>query len=207
MAARTRKRKLGRPRKEDRRPGSPSSRERILEAAAALFAERGHEATTMEEVAARAGFTVGALYRHFGGKPDLLLAVVGAALERIPLFQQGAARRRDRLSRVVGVYVTPEADESRRLAREVHAAARRDRQVRKLLDDFNRRIRAALTARIRESAGGDGLAAADVTADLLLVIVLGLVHLDTLAPDRCDRPDFRDAVEKAVDRILGSGAR
>ena len=49
----------------------------------------------------------------------------------------------------------------------------------------------------------DPVSSADVTADLLLVVVLGLVHLDTLAPDRCDRPAFRAAVEKAVERILG----
>ena len=108
MAPRARrKRRLGRPRNADRDPLGPSSRDRILAAASKLFAERGHDATTMEDVAARAGFTVGALYRHFGGKPDLLLAVIGAALERIPAFQQRAARPRARLSETIGTYVTP----------------------------------------------------------------------------------------------------
>ncbi|MGH7818318.1 MAG: hypothetical protein ACREQ9_00960 [Candidatus Binatia bacterium] len=79
--------------------------------------------------------------------------------------------------------------------------------MRTLLDDFNRRIRAAATSRIAEEPGADPVAAPDVTADVLLVIVLGLVHLDTLAPDRCDRPDFRAAVEKAVDRIVGRRSR
>lgn len=160
----------------------------------------------MEEVAARAGFTVGALYRHFAGKPDLLLAVVGAALYRIPLFQHGGFRPQGRLSEAVGVYVTPEAEASRRLAREVHAAARRDPGVRALLDGFNRRVRADATERIAAQKAADCVAPPDVAADLLLVIVLGLVHLDTLAPDRCDRPEFRAAVEEAVDRILGVGA-
>jgi len=205
MPARVNRKRLGRPRKEDRRPGAPSSRERILEAAAALFAKRGHQATTMEEVAGRAGFTVGALYRHFGGKPDLLLAAIAAALEKIPLFQQSAGRRRGTVAETIGIYVSPEAAEVRRLAREVHAAARRDRRVRALLDAFNRRVRAAAATRIGELRGADPVGrSADVTADLLLVIVLGLVHLDTLAPDRCDRPEFRAAVEEAVDRILGA---
>jgi len=198
-----RKRRLGRPRNADRDPRGPSSRDRILTAASQLFAERGHDATTMEDVAAQAGFTVGALYRHFGGKPDLLLAVIGAALERIPAFQQRAAPRRARLSETIGIYVTPQAAEVRRLAREVHATARRDRRVRALLDAFNRRVRAAAATRIAALRAADPVGSADVTADLLLVIVLGLVHLDTLAPDRCDRPAFRAAVEKAVERILG----
>ena len=192
-----RKRRIGRPPNRDRPPGSPSSRERIVGAASQLFAQRGTRATTMQQVAARAGFTVGALYRHFHGKPALLLAVVDAALEKIPVLQTGE------VSKIVGVYVTPEADVSRKLAREVHTAARRDRRVRRLLDAFNRRMRGALAARVAEVAGKP-VAAADVTADLLLVLVLGLAHLDTLAPDRCDRPEFRAAVEKAVERILGS---
>src|SRR5882724_7691082 len=110
MAARgnRRKRRIGRPRNRDRKPGSPSSRERIVEAASQLFAQRGTRATTMQQVAARAGFTVGALYRHFHGKPALLLAVVAAALEKIPVLQAGEGRPRGKVSEIVGVYVTPE---------------------------------------------------------------------------------------------------
>jgi len=156
----------------------------------------------MERIAEKTGFTVGALYRHFHGKPDLLLAVVAAALERIPLFQQTATRPRGTVAEAIAIYVTPQADVIRRLAREVHASARRDPRVRTLLDDFNRRIRAA-TARRVAALHGDAVASPALTADLLLVIVLGLVHLDTLAPDRCDRPAFRKVVEEAVERILG----
>jgi TetR/AcrR family transcriptional regulator len=155
----------------------------------------------MEDVAERAGFTVGAIYRHFRGKPDLLLAVVAAALQRIPLFQSDGPPR-GRVSQAIGVYATPQAEMSRRLAREVHTAARRDRRVRKLLDAFNRRVRAALTARIATAPGADPVASAAITADVLLLMVVGLAHLDTLAPDRRDRPEFRAAVEEAVERIL-----
>src|SRR5882724_10660052 len=139
MAARgnRRKRRIGRPRNRDRKPGSPSSRERIVEAASQLFAQRGTRATTMHQVAKRAGFTVGALYRHFHGKPDLLLAVVAAALAKLPLLQAAALSPQAELSELVGLYITPQAETSRRLAREVHTAARRDRRVRKLLDAFN----------------------------------------------------------------------
>jgi len=156
-----RKRPLGRPRNADRDPRGPSSRDRILAAASRLFAERGHDATTMEDVAARSGFTAGALYRHFRGKPDLLLAVIAAALERIPAFQRRAAHPRGRVAQTIGIYVTPQAEEIRRLAREVHATARRDRRVRRLLDAFNRRIRAAAAARVAELRDADPVAAAD----------------------------------------------
>jgi AcrR family transcriptional regulator len=157
----------------------------------------------MEEVAAASGLTVGALYRHFDGKPDLLLAVVAASLDRIPLFHPVAGAGAGRVAELVGVYVTPELDPVRRLAREVHAAARRDERVRALLDAFNRKVRDAATSRIADDPLASPIGSASVSADLLLVIVLGLAHLDTLAPERCDRADFRAAVEEAVDRILG----
>lgn len=51
------------------------TRKRILDAAAALFADRGFAATPMEEVAARAEVGVGTLYNYFGSKDRLLLGV------------------------------------------------------------------------------------------------------------------------------------
>ncbi len=49
---------------------------RILDAAQALFAEQGFENTQLEEVAARAGHTRGAIYAHYSSKEDLFLALM-----------------------------------------------------------------------------------------------------------------------------------
>ena len=49
------------------------TRRRILEAALALFAERGFESTTMRDVAARAGLATGAAYYYFASKDELVL--------------------------------------------------------------------------------------------------------------------------------------
>jgi AcrR family transcriptional regulator len=51
------------------------TRSRLLSAAAELFAERGFAAASVEQIAARAGYTIGALYDHFGGKEGLFLAL------------------------------------------------------------------------------------------------------------------------------------
>ncbi len=48
----------------------------ILEAAHQLFAQHGFQATTMDQVAARAGLTKGGLYFHFKDKRTLFGAVV-----------------------------------------------------------------------------------------------------------------------------------
>jgi len=49
---------------------------KILEAAQAMFSEHGFEKTQLEEVAARAGYTRGAIYAHYAGKEDLFLALM-----------------------------------------------------------------------------------------------------------------------------------
>ncbi|MDQ8708122.1 helix-turn-helix domain-containing protein [Streptomyces sp. LHD-70] len=50
-------------------------REGVLAAATVLFQERGYDATSMADVARRAGVTKAAVYRHVRSKPDLLRAV------------------------------------------------------------------------------------------------------------------------------------
>ncbi len=48
----------------------------VLEAASQLFAEKGPAATSIREVAARAGVNHGLLHRHFGSKRQLLAATL-----------------------------------------------------------------------------------------------------------------------------------
>lgn len=49
--------------------------QRILEAATALFSEKGYHGTSMREVAAAIGIKAGSLYNHFPGKEDLLFRI------------------------------------------------------------------------------------------------------------------------------------
>lgn len=53
-----------------------ATRQRILESAAQLFAERGWAHSAMQEVAHRAGVTRGAVYWHFRDQSDLLEALL-----------------------------------------------------------------------------------------------------------------------------------
>jgi AcrR family transcriptional regulator len=55
--------------------------ERLLDAAGTVFAKRGFLATTVDEIAAEAGFTRGSVYKHFGGKEGLWLAIMDAQAE------------------------------------------------------------------------------------------------------------------------------
>jgi AcrR family transcriptional regulator len=51
-------------------------REAILDAALAVFAERGYEGASTAEIAAAAGCSEPVLYKHFSGKRDLFVAVL-----------------------------------------------------------------------------------------------------------------------------------
>lgn len=50
--------------------------EQLLEVGLAVFLRRGYLAATLEEIASEAGFTRGAVYKHFGGKEGLWTAIV-----------------------------------------------------------------------------------------------------------------------------------
>ena len=55
---------------------SESTRERILDVAEALFAERGLAGTAVRDIAREAGLTAPSLYNHFDGKHALYEAVL-----------------------------------------------------------------------------------------------------------------------------------
>jgi AcrR family transcriptional regulator len=58
------------------RADAARNRRRVLEAAATLFAERGVDAVSMDDVVAAAGVGKGTLYRRFGDKSGLAAAVL-----------------------------------------------------------------------------------------------------------------------------------
>ena len=58
------------------RLSSAQRREQLLTIAREVFAERGFEGTSVEEIAARAGVSKPVVYEHFGGKDGAYQAVV-----------------------------------------------------------------------------------------------------------------------------------
>lgn len=50
------------------------SRTRLVDAAMSLFGEHGYAATTVDEIAARAGVTARTFFRHFGDKEEVLFS-------------------------------------------------------------------------------------------------------------------------------------
>ncbi|MGO9605427.1 MAG: TetR/AcrR family transcriptional regulator [Candidatus Binataceae bacterium] len=199
-------RRIGRPRKEDRPAGA--TRGQIMNAAADLFAIRGFDGTSMEAIAQRAGLTVGALYRHFSAKGELLLDVVRQALSSLPVAQHMRvdSGRADLLPEMVTLYTAPDLRRLRRLAIELHNAASRDRKVAKLLQEFNDRMAGDARARIeagRRDGTLDDSYDADYAARFLMVLIMGLAHIDTLYPSMLADSGWRNYVMESVGMLLG----
>ena len=58
-------------------------REQLLDIGRRLFAERGFEGTSIEEIAAKAGVSKPVVYEHFGGKEGLYAVVVDREVDRL----------------------------------------------------------------------------------------------------------------------------
>lgn len=64
------------------RPTRDETRERLFEAAAQVFSERGIGAASIEAIAAAAGFSRGAFYSNFATKDELIVAMLADHVER-----------------------------------------------------------------------------------------------------------------------------
>lgn len=64
------------PRRLTRAQAKARTRRLLLDAAARTFAASGYDGASVEQIAADAGFSIGALYSNFAGKQDLFLALM-----------------------------------------------------------------------------------------------------------------------------------
>jgi AcrR family transcriptional regulator len=107
----------------------------VLEAATALFAERGWAATGMRDIASRAGVAVQTVYSSFASKSDVLLAAIDVG--------------------VVGdTRPVPLSDRSEFAALALGSVAERIAVAARMLTGINRRTW-GLRRALREGAGGD----------------------------------------------------
>ncbi|MGW2548042.1 TetR family transcriptional regulator [Kitasatospora sp. NPDC001574] len=103
----------GRPTLNQRR--RESTRLEIARAAAALFAARGAEATTAEEIAQASGISLRTFYRYFSEKEDAVAPLLAAGGERwVRLFAEGSAGLpvREALERSAAESLTPPDDDA-----------------------------------------------------------------------------------------------
>src|SRR5579863_1180675 len=94
----------------DRAGGGKRARtsEKLISAAAAVIGEKGYDRATLEEIAARAGMTRGAVYGNFKNKEELFLALIESRWKPIVPPLKPRASLREQLH-ILGETVAKEA--------------------------------------------------------------------------------------------------
>ncbi len=133
------------------------TRRNLLDAAALVFARDGFHGASLDEVAATAGFTKGAVYSNFKSKEDLFLAVFDDRLEREATdMRRVLAENRDsgidrQLPQVRGVIERSWDDEWTALYLEFVLYAKRNPDIRGKLAATARREREATISMLEEA--------------------------------------------------------
>ena len=133
------------------------TRERLLGAAADVFAQRGYDGTRVTDIAAAARVSNGALYAHFGSKAELLVAALRAHGPRLlaNMLAADPGRSITELLLVVGRRLPRRRDARGYLIVEALVAARRDEDVAGPMRDYVGE-RADRLAELVRGAQGDG---------------------------------------------------
>ena len=78
---------------------------RLVEAANAVIAEKGFQRASLDEIAARAGLTKGAIYSNFGSKEDLFLTVAATHTAGFKLQLSPGVSLKESFRRLLDSYV------------------------------------------------------------------------------------------------------
>lgn len=157
------------------------TRGHLLAAARRVFAERGYQGATIDDVAEAAGCTKGACYFHFASKEEILLTLLEEwANERRQRLEQatGGDRASDGVAAVLGALVSPAALTGReaRLVLQFWSQAERSAKVRRHLLRAYRTWREALRGAFTHSNDARSAAISpEDAADVALTLYNGLV--------------------------------
>jgi AcrR family transcriptional regulator len=186
-------------------------RQRILDGARRAMLEGGYRGTTMPEIAAEAGVSVGLQYRYFSSKEQLYLAmceaVTQAQLDELAVELSRVSDARERLASAVGIFVDSlEAERWGAIITTGWAEADVNPDLRDLLRRRCDQIRAFAAMYLREGvARGEVEGDADIEELSLAVTMLmdGVVAHQAEQGDRFDPDLVRRSVIGLVGRILG----
>lgn len=114
------------------------TRERLLQAAADVFAQRGYDGTRVADIAAAAGVSNGALYAHFDSRAELMVAALRTHGRKM-LAEQFAADPDQPIAKLllaIGRSLPRRQDAGGYLVVEAMVAARRDEDVARPMRDY-----------------------------------------------------------------------
>src|SRR5262245_38493169 len=146
---------------------SEARRQQILDAARVCFIRNGFHQTSMHDVVAEANLSVGAVYRYFPSKTELIVALAQQMTDQIQSVFDAVHHHRTRLSLTDAVQRAADLDTENsgpdgvlRLAVQAWGEAQRDPVLAGFVDGFFRSIRTTLVT-LAQSAQDAGELPAD----------------------------------------------
>lgn len=206
----------------DQREAESAARQRILEAAAAVFREKGFTGTRVVDIARRAGYTPGALYGYFESRAELLAEAIanssgemlagllGVLAEHRPVAaapDDGAGASSDAVTaaapaavlRAVLDQLERPIDESDQMLLDGVALAQREPVARDRLAVALGRFRATI-----DGSGEGQHQLAEGGADLLVVLVLGITAARALGLHDPVPSEMRELLTRCLQPSLES---
>ena len=169
-----------------------TARERLLDAAAEVFAQRGYRASSVEDIATAAGLTKGAVYWNFDSKEDVFFALIEERVDRRARELMGVtehAPRETETAPLVSRGLSAFADEQQALVlllQEYWSMAVRDPGLRDAYVERQRALRERLAEALEARHRTTGVPLT-IPAEALAT---GIIALATgLAQDRIADPD------------------
>ncbi|HEU5126356.1 MAG TPA: TetR family transcriptional regulator [Glycomyces sp.] len=194
-----------------RRTPRAEVRRRLREAAAQEFAERGYDESRLEDIAARAGFTKGAVYSNFKSKQELFGAVLadradtelGAVTERLA----DADDVKDAVAAAAGLVAGEITGDTERgqLGLEFASRARRDERVRSVLAPLRRSQRqtaAEAIAAVAERLGGGTAVDPELAGLIVHCLSNGLSMEHAVDPERVDAATVEAAISATLTALI-----
>jgi AcrR family transcriptional regulator len=183
------------------------TRDRLLTAAAEVFAEKGYDRAGVQEIARRAGFTTGAIYGRFRGKADLLLAAIASQshdeFEELFAEYQTKDQALDILHTVGSHLVIDEFDSGQALLLEAFVAARREPELAAMLREVITEQSDELNMLIEEAKRA-GTLDSDLDSFSVVrfchVVALGFLLFGALGLERPDPAPW----EALIGRLIGA---
>jgi AcrR family transcriptional regulator len=178
------------PRKID----SDTRREQILKAATAVFARKGFDGASMDDIVKASGLSKGGLYWHFDSKDDLIAAILAqffdremAGLQSLVALDLPASERLRLLGQTIAADLAG-VEELASLSLEFYALAARRAEMRHFLRDYFQQYRALLAILLQEGVDAGEFVAmeADTAATTLIAQFEGIVLLWSVDPERVD---------------------
>jgi AcrR family transcriptional regulator len=169
-----------------------AAREELLNAALKVFARRGYREASVDEIAAEAGYSKGAVYWHFSGKEELLSALLEERIDaptrdRVALLAS-APPERDMSVEATREFARQltEARDALMLEREYWSLAIRDPELRARYSERQTELRnalaVALEARARHLGAPDLAMSSQDVARIVMSIIGGLAVEELIEP-------------------------